>query len=90
MKMMKKDEDILEYISYLQRLILVHSRLYYDRDYNIISDREYDLLCKKLVKLKEKTLLTGNVVTTTSSLRSLMEVLDLTYLISWTNEVRIL
>lgn len=40
-------------IDWLQRFIIVHSFIYYELDSNIISDKEYDSACKKLVKYKE-------------------------------------
>lgn len=35
----------------MQRAVLIHSIIYYELDGNHISDREYDLLSKDLVKL---------------------------------------
>lgn len=39
-------------IDWLQRYIIVHSYIYYELDYNLISDREYDAKAKELVKYK--------------------------------------
>lgn len=41
-------------INYTQRKIIVHSYIYYELNDNVISDREYDDLCKKLVALKNE------------------------------------
>ena len=41
-------------IDYTQRKIIVHSYIYYELNSNVISDKEYDALCKKLVALKEE------------------------------------
>ena len=34
--------------------LIVHSYLYYECDYNVISDKEYDRRAKNLAKVKEK------------------------------------
>lgn len=44
----KKDK-----IDYVQRQIIVHSIVYYNFDYNLISDKEFDNLCKMLIAMKE-------------------------------------
>lgn len=41
-----------EKINFLQRYIIVHSYIYYERDNNVISDREYDAKSRELVKYK--------------------------------------
>lgn len=41
-------------ISFLQRTILVNSRLYYDRNITVMSDREYDSISKQLVVMQKK------------------------------------
>ena len=41
-------------IDYTQRKIIVHSYIYYELNNTVISDREYDALCKKLVALKNE------------------------------------
>lgn len=41
-------------INYTQRKIIVHSYIYYELNNSVISDREYDALCKKLVSLKNE------------------------------------
>lgn len=41
-----------EKINFLQRYIIVHSYIYYERDNNIISDREYDAKSRELVQYK--------------------------------------
>ena len=38
-------------INFLQRKIILNSIIYYELDENLISDREYDELCKQLVEL---------------------------------------
>ena len=43
---------LLEQISRLQRIIILHSYIYYELNDNVISDREYDLKSKQLVKYK--------------------------------------
>lgn len=42
----------LDYISWLQRYIIVHSYIYYECDDNVISDKQYDAKAKELVKYK--------------------------------------
>lgn len=39
-------------INYLQRRIIVYSYIYYELNDNVISDKDYDALCRKLVKYK--------------------------------------
>lgn len=41
-----------EYISFLQRVIIVHSYIYYELDDNVISDKDYDAKSKELVRYK--------------------------------------
>lgn len=36
---------------YLERQILVHSNLYYNRNTTVISDKEFDYICRMLVKM---------------------------------------
>lgn len=43
-----------DYINWLQRYIIVHSYIYYEKDANVISDREYDAKSKELTRLKEE------------------------------------
>ena len=43
-----------ERISFLQRKVLINSYLYYERDTNLISDKDFDSLCKELVSLQNK------------------------------------
>lgn len=38
------------WISFLRRQVIVHSILYYEMDNPVISDSEYDRLCRELVK----------------------------------------
>lgn len=45
--------SIRNYISWLQRYIIVHSYIYYELNDNILSDREYDAKAKELVSLKD-------------------------------------
>ena len=42
----------LEQINRLQRIIILHSYIYYELNDNVISDREYDLKSNELVKYK--------------------------------------
>lgn len=39
--------------SYLQRRILVHSILYYELNESVITDQEFDSLCKQLLVIQE-------------------------------------
>lgn len=43
---------IAETIEFLRDEILIHSYLYYELDTNVISDYEYDMMCKDLAKLQ--------------------------------------
>lgn len=43
-----------DYIDFLQRYIILHSYIYYELDGNIISDRQYDLKAKELVRYKNE------------------------------------
>lgn len=45
--------DILK-INFLQRVILIHSYLYYETDKAIWSDKKYDEVAKQLVGLQNK------------------------------------
>lgn len=45
--------SIQDQINFWQRYIIVHSKLYYFMDTNIISDKKYDETCLMLVKMKE-------------------------------------
>lgn len=40
---------------WLQRAVLIHSIIYYELNNNIISDKEYDGLCRTLLELAEET-----------------------------------
>ena len=40
---------------YLQRQILVHSYIYYELNNNIITDKQYDSLCKMLLEYQKQT-----------------------------------
>jgi hypothetical protein len=40
-------------IDFLQRVILIHSFLYYEKDENIISDKKYDEIARQLVVIQE-------------------------------------
>lgn len=46
-----KDLNTIEQIDYICRQIIVHSIIYYDFNYNVISDKEYDNKMKILDKL---------------------------------------
>ena len=39
-------------VSVLQRMILVHSYLYYEEDESVISDKDFDELSKQLVEMQ--------------------------------------
>lgn len=41
-------------VELLQRWILVHSFLYYELNYNVVSDSKFDSNCEQLRKLKDK------------------------------------
>lgn len=40
--------------SFLQRVILIHSYLYYEANNSAITDREYDAIAKQLVTIQQK------------------------------------
>ena len=39
-----------EQINFLQRKVILHSYIYYELNDNAISDKDYDALCKELVR----------------------------------------
>lgn len=41
-------------IEFLQRVILIHSYLYYEKDNSIWTDKQYDKVSKQLVKIQEE------------------------------------
>lgn len=43
-----------EKISFLQRVILVHSYLYYEKDNSIWTDKQYDEVAKQLVSMQDE------------------------------------
>lgn len=43
-----------EYINFLQRFIIVHSYIYYELNDNVISDKDYDVKAKELVRYKNE------------------------------------
>ena len=43
-----------EKIDFLQRKIIIHSYIYYERGDNVISDSQYDVMCKRLVTYKNE------------------------------------
>lgn len=43
-----------EYINFLQRFIILHSYIYYELDDNVISDKDYDMKARELVKYKNE------------------------------------
>lgn len=43
-----------EKISFLQRVILVHSYLYYEKDNSIWTDKQYDEIAKQLAEMQNK------------------------------------
>lgn len=46
--------NVLEYIDFLQRFIILHSYIYYELNNNSISDKKYDEKSKELVRYKNK------------------------------------
>lgn len=42
-----------EKISFLQRVILVHSYLYYEKDNSIWTDKQYDEIAKQLAEMQK-------------------------------------
>lgn len=49
-----EDLKIADRIQRLRLKLLIHSCLYYELDYNIISDKEWDALAKELVLLQKQ------------------------------------
>lgn len=45
---------IRERISFLQRKVLIHSYLYYEKNKTILYDFQYDNLCKELISYQNK------------------------------------
>lgn len=43
-----------DYINFLQRFIILHSYIYYELNDNVISDKDYDVKSKELVKYKNE------------------------------------
>lgn len=43
--------DELTCINYLQRKIIITSIIYYEMDNNMMSDRDYDLMCKQCCEM---------------------------------------
>ena len=41
--------------NFLQRYIIIHSIIYYVLDTNVITDKQYDAVCKQLLKLSKTT-----------------------------------
>ena len=46
--------SLQDYINWLQRFIIVHSYIYYERNGNVISDKQYDEFAKELVMYKNE------------------------------------
>ena len=40
-------------VNFLQRAILVHSYIYYELDSSVVSDKEYDSICKQYLEMVE-------------------------------------
>ena len=53
-KFTKEELPIAEFIQKRRLQILVHSYIYYEMDYNIISDKQYDEWSKELVIFQNK------------------------------------
>lgn len=51
---MKSNLTTVEKMGSLQRFLIVHSYIYYNKDGNIISDKEYDETAKYLADWKER------------------------------------
>lgn len=47
----EKELDVLDRINWWQRWVLINSILYYEYDYNMYTDREYDTIAYKLAEL---------------------------------------
>lgn len=47
-------ETIEERLLHLERLILVHAHIYYDLDFNIISDSEYEKFSRELLAIMKQ------------------------------------
>ena len=45
--------SVFQKISTLQRMILVHSFLYYEKDVSVVTDKKYDETARYLVKLQK-------------------------------------
>lgn len=50
----KEGMETKDKLSVLQRMVLVHSNIYYNKDSNILSDKKYDALSKLLVRQQNK------------------------------------
>lgn len=46
--------NIQDHIDFLQRFIILHSYIYYELNYNAISDKKYDEKAKELVRYKNE------------------------------------
>ena len=60
--MRKKEDLIKEFISKVKEL-KKHNNLYYNKDNPVISDSEYDLLKKKIIKLEQENQFLKKIVT---------------------------
>lgn len=40
---------------YLQRQIIIHSIIYYELNDSVITDKQFDILCKQLLELENET-----------------------------------
>jgi len=49
----KTNLSILEQISVLQRMIILHSILYYELDNSVLTDKSYDELSRQLVTMQK-------------------------------------
>ena len=70
-------------IDFLQRVILIHSYLYYEADNSVWSDRKYDEVARQLTNIQKKH--TTKWIKTIHNMvivfMTLMEQQDLTYVI---------
>ena len=45
--------DDITKCNYLQRQIIIHSIIYYELNDNVISDKDFDTICKQLIKIQK-------------------------------------
>lgn len=54
--LLKKPDNFTDrdYIEFLQRWILVNSWIYYEKDYSVVADKNYDLIAYHLVGIQKE------------------------------------